>query len=441
MGFYLFILTNAALFVRPSEVVPSLAEVNVYLILILTCAVVSIGRVLRQLSGAAIAASPITACVLAFWAISVLSLAVRADWAGAWAVGSDFGKVVLYYLLLVGLVDTPDRLRSLLRWLAVLCVLQSGVTLLRYHGYLEMPGDVAAVVDSRIDPETGKSVSYERLQGTGIFMDPNDLCLALSLGVLCCLANVIDTRAGMFRVAWLAPIVPLVYTLKLTESRGGLLGLLCGLVALCRARYGWKRTLPLAAVALPAAILLAGGRQASIDIGRQDDTAQGRIQLWAEGLLCLRHAPLFGVGANNYPDATGTGLVAHNSYVNAYTELGLVGGSVFVGLFYFALRPLEQLAANRSGILDPELRRLQPFVLAIGVAYAAGIWSLTRNYVIPTYLVVGLAVSFLGQVRTWPPCPSLRPGQNRLRQLAVVGVLSVVGLYLYVRVFSRYGPG
>ena len=59
-----------------------------------------------------------------------------------------------------------------------------------------------------------------------------------------------------------------------------------------------------------------------------------------------RQSPVFGIGKNRFGEEAGQ--VAHNSFVHAFTELGPLGGMVFLGAFYLAMRALwtEEEAAR-----------------------------------------------------------------------------------------------
>src|SRR5262249_61139737 len=85
---------------------------------------------------------------------------------------------------------------------------------------------------------------------------------------------------------------------------------------------------------------------------------------------------------------------AHNSYVHAYTELGLVGGTFFLGAFYLAFEQLRRLRRAAATIADPEMRRLGPYLASVVVRYAAGLMSLSRLDVVPTYLVLALPTAY-----------------------------------------------
>ena len=430
MNFALFILLNAALFIRPAEVTPGLAIVPIYEILILSCSITCMSALIRDVSVWPISERPVTLCVLGMLVAIVLSLLARSNAWGARVWGLDFGKVLLYYLLLTSAVNTPARLRRFLFWLAVMILALTGLALLQFHKVINIPA-LEALERTEIDPKTGEIVTFLQLVSTGIFNDPNDLSLILVVGMAISVYLSHDRAMGGFRVAWWAPFLVFGYALVLTRSRGGILTMLAASLSFMLCRFGWKRSIPLALVALPAMLLVFGGRQARISTG--EDTAQQRIELWRDGLYAMRRSPLFGIGRENFADEMG--LVAHNSYVHSYTELGLVGGTFFVGAYYFAIRILYRLGPRRVNIVDPELARLRPYLMAIVVGYAVGLYSLSRNYVTTTYLIPGLAEVYQRVATTQPPAPPLRMDGRRMRDLALAGIVALVGINVFIRIF------
>ncbi|OAI41159.1 hypothetical protein AYO40_03705 [Planctomycetaceae bacterium SCGC AG-212-D15] len=435
MDFALLLLVNAVLFVRPGEISSALSSWPIYQVLIIVCAAVSYGALCEQLSWDALRRSPISLCVVLLWLAAVLSHLAQLALEPAWDIAVEFGKVIVFYLLLVGLVNSTQRLRQFLRVLLLLILVVAAIGMLEYHGLVEIPG-LTTLQERHWNDAAGEWDVYARVRATGIFNDPNDLSLILSLGFFLSLYCLGDRDLGTGRILGLPAMALFLYALKLTQSRGGLLGLLAGCVMLMRTRYGWKKTLLLSAVVVPVIVVAFGGRQTNFDISSTDDTGQHRIQLWAEGMTELRTAPLFGIGANTYQERCG--LVAHNSYVHGYTELGLVGGALFVSAFYFALWPLERLCGRTHAWPDDELRRLHPYLLAIVTAYAVGLLSLSRNYVIPTYLVLGLVCCFLNlavRART----VSQREITFRLwPRIITVGGSTLMALYVGIQLLVRW---
>ncbi len=432
-GFFLFILLNASLFIRPAEVIPALAGWEIYQFLILLTLAVSFPAVLWQLRSRALETRPITVFVLGLLLAVLLSHLVHAEFDKALAGGWEFLKNVLYYLLFVGLVTTPRRLRSFLWWMTVFATACTLLALLQYHGYLSLPQLKPVKDGAGVDQKTGVEIMVVRLTGTGIFWDPNDFCILMVVSIFLACYWLTDGPSGMLRVLWLGPLALFFFALTLTHSRGGLLALLLGLGAFFQARYGWRRALGLLAVVLPVILLALGGRQTDFSAAASG-TGQDRIQLWREGIQAFRSSPLFGIGRDEYAHAAGQ--VAHNSYLHAFTELGLFGGLLFLGAFLFALTGLYRLGRPPRHILDPQLRRLYPYLLGLLTGYAAGMMSLTLVYILPTYTLLGTANNFLDAAQTEPATPPAHCDARLFVRLAGFSVVFLACMYLFVRLFA-----
>jgi putative inorganic carbon (HCO3(-)) transporter len=423
MSLWLFLVLNAVLLIRPEELFPELAGLRLYLVVMVACLLAAGPRLIAVLQPNRLAERPVTLCVLGVWAASVLSQLARGQIGLAFEFGAEFGKAVVYFLLLVAVIDTPARLRTFLGGLVVLVVASSGVGLLQYHGVIDVPA-ITPLERVERGPDGEVVATLQQLQSTGIYNDPNDLCLILVTGALAALAMAVTGRGVFARLFWLLPIGLFGYAVVLTRSRGGLLGLVVAVVVWAWGRYGWKRALPLSLVLAPALVFLAGGRQANISLGRED-TAHARVSLWSDGLVSLMRNPLTGIGAGEYADEVGQ--VAHNSFVHAYVELGLLGGSLYLAAFVAA-----GVALYRVRPAHPLLAGLRPFVLAILVGYAGGTFSLSRNYVVPTYLALGLADAYLRVAVPFPP-PAAGLSWRMVGRLLVLGAAGL----LFLRVLTQ----
>ena len=310
----------------------------------------------------------------------------------------------------------------------------AGLALLHFHGFIEIRS-LDAISSNEVDSATGERAVLARLCYTGIYNDPNDLSMILVLSTIACLFFADNSPGQLARGLWLAPPVMFLYALKLTSSRGGLINLALSLLILCQARLG-KKTLGIAILALPLMIVVFGGRQTKIDASDSGDTAQARIQLWSAGFEMFQHYPIFGVGMNEYAERAG--LVAHNTYVNSYAELGFVGGTLFVGAFYAALSGLSRLGNKTVVISDPFLVKLRPYVWAITWSFCIGITSLSRAYTVPTYVVLGIAGSYLQIAEPRSSIPPLKFDSSFVQRMLGVGVACVVVFYLFVRIMVRF---
>jgi O-antigen ligase len=433
LGFALFIVVNASLFVRPAELVPAVIGWPIYLVLILVCLAISLPQVLRQLTARSLKMQPITACVLGLQATVVLSLLANLDVAGAGAWGLEFFKVVVYYLLLVGLVTSAGRIRVFLTWFAAFSVLVTLLAVLQYHGAITLP-NLKTLTDRAYDAAAGTDVLFRRLQGTGIFQDPNDFCLILVVGAVISLYGLCQRRASFLRFCWLGPLLLFGYALFLTRSRGGFLAFLVGVLVYFRARFGLAKTLLLSALFVPIVFALFAGRQTALSV--HEKTGQSRIQLWSDALMLFRQNPLFGVGVDHFEK--GGGHVVHNSFLHSFTEMGLAGGVLFLGAFAFALLSLYRLGSRRRNILDPEFRQLQPVVLAIVAAYSTGMLSLSVGFLVPTFTILGLACVCLRLTPVDQPLRVVRCGGRFLMGMTAISLVFLLSVYIFVRIFIRW---
>jgi hypothetical protein len=435
MSFALFIVLNGLVLIRPEDFLPEISGAHLYQFVMIFCLLATGRKLVAQLDLNALARRPVTVCVLGVLVATGLSLAVHRQFGMAAEFVGDFGKVIVYYLLLCAVIDRPSRFRAFLGWQVGFVLILASIAVLAYQGFLHIEAMEAVTDVGVIDPATGMEVTVARMCSAGIFNDPNDLCLILTFGSLCALYRASTASNWFMSMIWALPITLFVYALILTYSRGGLLGLLAASGALVCCRYGWKRALPLFLVCAPAAVLAIGGRQSNIDVG--GGTGHGRVMLWAEGLQEMFHNPfsiVFGIGAEQYVEAVGQ--VAHNSFVHAYVELGLLGGTLFLGAFASAISLLVRMRKTFLPSLPRELKVAWPFVVAMVVGYACGIFTLSRNYIVPTYLCLGLATSYLTMAMPNPPM-SACVTRNWLMRLAVTGLVGIV----FLKFFTQFAGG
>lgn len=435
LGFFLFILLNATLFLRPHELVPDFGEPPIYNVIILACLAVSSSAVLRQLTSSSLSKDPIVACALCLLPSVVLSNLSHLRIAESIDSAIEFIKLLVYLFLLVALLDSFARLRRFLIWLCFFVVVMVSLALLHYYHAINIPALEAMQErqDGMIDEETGEPVLLARLQSTGIYGNPNDLSRILVVGILLSLYFLGDRRLGLLRSLWLLPIGLFGQGLHLTHSRGGLLSLFAGLFALFHHRYGRAKTLLVSALILPI-LLVTGGRQTNFTTS--EGTGQLRIKMWNDGFVLLKGAPVFGIGMNQYAEQLHT--ATHNSFVQCYVELGFIGGTFFFALFYLPFLVLRSRSRDQDKTLDPELIRLRAFVLAILIATVVGMLSANENYSLPTYLIVGISAAYLRILSDQGRVLLPRFDSKLACRLLFPSGVTLLALYAYVRLSARY---
>lgn len=437
-AFTLFLMVNAVLFIRPAEILPSLQALPIYELLMVSCLVASFGAIVPQFDLRHLANHPITVCVLAMAGGIFLSHLSHFNIYLARTFTLDFIKIVLFYLMLMGVVSSVGRLRLFLQVIAVYIFVIALLSLLHNHDFIHLQALEAMEQRERYDEESGERQITIRLQASGIFNDPNDFSLILITGILVVSHLMLDTKRLLVRLACVVPLGTYMYALALTRSRGGFLALMTGLGVMLMARLGIKKALICAVIGLPPMLVVFGGRQTNFNF-EEGDTGHGRVAIWRDAIQLFKSQPLFGAGRGEMAEQVF--IAAHNSYVHSFAELGLFGGAAFLGLFYipvYCLR-LRSLATipprGRESPAAAELRRWRPCILAIICSYGLGLCSLSRAYVVVTYLIVGIAAAYL-HLAVAHGTIAAPPIGVMFRKILVASVGFLICLYVFVRVVT-----
>lgn len=174
--------------------------------------------------------------------------------------------------------------------------------------------------------------------------DPNYLAASIvaSLALIVGLLRAPSLRAARLPLLLAVPV--LLYGLVATQSRGGLLAALAAATLAVVVLHELRaRILAAVAGAVGAiAVLLVLQPRAFERITQSDSSGTGRTDLWAAAWAVWQDAPVLGVGAGNFPlaktayaDRIGfverpellldEPMVAHNVWLQALAELGLIG--------------------------------------------------------------------------------------------------------------------
>ena len=147
---------------------------------------------------------------------------------------------------------------------------------------------------------------------------------------------------------WIVLALPVTAVLSIiaSTSRGGQIG--AAAVVLWMVLHSPKRVrmLTIGAVACVAGWLMLPAQQKArfTEMG-DDDTSQARLIMWEDALEVTRDHPVLGIGYENwveyyrahYPHRDNFQVV-HNIFLQASTELGLIGLGVFVVMIFWTLR-------------------------------------------------------------------------------------------------------
>lgn len=430
LAFTLFCLVTATMLLRPGELITGLAGVPIYEVLILSTFALAHRGVLDHFKPNALKRQPVVLCLVGTFIAIPISHLTHMYIGGSIQGTIEFTKGAMLFALLLVLVDRWSRFEKLITLIALIATTTVLLCVVDYVGYIDFDF-IKHVEESYGVSATGDDVRIARMNGTGIFSDPNDISLLIVASGIICASFLCDRRRRLTRFGWIIPLLILGTGLVCTKSRGGLLAAGAAAGIMLMFRYGKWAAITIGSLGLVALPILLG-RQANIDIS--DGTGHARILLWRDGLAALRSKDfVFGIGEGMYPDVAG--LVAHNSFIHAYVELGLIGGTFFFGMFFFCVVGLFRLNTPEYRISDERQARFLPYMAAIGAGWTVGLLSLSRCYTVSTLLILALAAAFLN-LAGW----NMRPRQLVLqwdRKHICQLIAASVGLFLALNLFVR----
>jgi O-antigen ligase len=415
---YLFLLVYVTvIYVRPSEIVPSLAQVPI--VDILTATSVPIGALTLVVSPRRFIVTPTDLCVLGLWVAIVLSNLTWGWFGGAWMGFLGFMPVVFCYFLVRVALVTPRQFRGFVYLLVLLNLFQAVNGIVQYHTGMGLGG-----FDT-----VGKE---QRIRGTGIFNDPNDLGMTLVMTTPFLLGGLCAAGAKVrHRLLWLLILVPMLMAMYYTNSRGAVIGLGAVLIAFGYGRFHSISGTLVGSAAVAALVILGPSRTSAMDAS--ESSAQSRVEAWGEGLGMLKANPVFGVGYGRFTEFHRK--VAHNSIVHTFAELGLVGAFFLIGAFYGFFRAVRALGC--SGSTDPDALHWSRALLVSAVGAATCGFFLSRQYIVVPYILLAMGIS-----RAVMAAPeSRRFWSNAPAQALSIGVLtasSVVVVWISVRMLGAW---
>jgi O-antigen ligase len=156
--------------------------------------------------------------------------------------------------------------------------------------------------------------------------DPVPLPPLLSDGLI---LNVV----GMLRALPVSVLtLAVALTVILAQSRSGLITFLAVTGLYFIRRVGVWGVIVGCVFAPP--MLLLGGRKSD----EAQNSSDERAELLREGFEFIRNTKGFGLGVGQFPSESSIGLTAHNSYVLAAAEAGIVGLFLFTFALYLSIK-------------------------------------------------------------------------------------------------------
>lgn len=300
-----------------------------------------------------------------------------------------------------------------------------GVTCSQPHDCLEEVRDLSMSYQCEHIGIAGTTSIGGRVRYVGVLHDPNESALMISLGLPVAIARYSHRKTLMRWLTLVAMATIGGAAVVMTGSRGGQFVYAAVVGVYFVRKHGWKGVLVGALFAVP--IVLLGGREGG------EDSTNARLGCQYAGVQMFMSNPIFGVGHGRYIEHHSQ--TAHNSYVLAPAELGIVGMSLWGIVLWLTVKICRQ-ATERGSLEGDFSEAIQTWGVALLAAFTGltvGIAFLTFNYHFVLWTFIGLVGAFY---RCWAgthPSAVVRIGPKDF--LLVVGSdLLILGfLYCYAR--------
>jgi O-antigen ligase len=316
---------------------------------------------------------------------------------------------------------------------------------LRYVLGVLMLGIFATAAYAFVSPTPEGLAQSERLSGS---VDPNVLAAILITGAVMSIGVGALWRktAPILQFASYGIGIFCLAAVFLTVSRGGLIALSAALVAGIIFGGRWRGRVTILAILIAfasvfyiTALAPPAARERILNTVQGQEKIQqggGRTTIWQVALRVGEAHPVNGVGAGNFPTSArhyvlrpgvlprtdlilATPKVAHNIYLQLFSELGLVGLTLFLLIIFFALRSMFRSAHNfrDRGDRPAEIFARTLLVATIGMLTASFFISIELDKHLWLLLGLGVALEHISQqvaVQNTAPASVPASAQERL---------------------------
>jgi hypothetical protein len=274
----------------------------------------------------------------------------------------------------------------------------------------------------------GLATVVDRIHYTGNLIDPNSLALALVMAAALLLGLATWPQRPIRKWLWLLGLPLFAFAVVLAASRAAQVAM--GAVLLCFFYFRVGILGAGLAGVLASPVMLISTRN---DAEAAYSTVT-RIMTYLNGFRAFLDYPFFGVGYANYERISF--LNAHNSFLQALVETGVLGGTLYLTGIYVSVKLLFQVIRwPQSGLDDDaqlqlaELQHLAKTLLAMLLGVLLCVLFLSLAFDFSWLLPLGLIAAFEMHLREKLPGFRLSVGFIELAIL-MTSTLLLLGLFI-----------
>ncbi len=376
MSYFFTIIYILIVMIRPQEFVEAVKAWPILDVMAILC--IASAFLEGRITSFALGRSATNKILAIFWIWISFTVVANGWMGGGLQAFMDFARITIIFYLVILTADTFPRIRLLL-WVIILATSALAMqAIIQFYTGTDLAGAGALTHGDVV-----------QAKGIGIFSDPNDLALAIVIWIPFLLPFI--HRGFLSPTMWTGIIVliPVITGVVFTRSRGGLLGL-----AAVFWYYFYKRvglTASVLVLVVVFTLLLSIPRMDMDAVDAKEGSARSRLDHWSAGLDMLKQSPIVGMGKGSFTEHHYR--TAHNSFVLALAETGLVGAILWIMLFFSTARDLWLLRKDPRG--PPELYFLVNGLIGSLIGWHVCAFFLSHTYKFQGYLLMALAVAAL----------------------------------------------
>ena len=272
-----------------------------------------------------------------------------------------------------------------------------------------------------------------RIRFRGNLEDPNELSLTVAIAFPFVFAYFQRKKNALRLLVMLGSLGLIGSCVFYSQSRGGQVVLLVVLGTFFTLRYGWKIGAIAGGIAsIPMAALMAMS-------GRSESEAEGssleRVECLAVGLELVKTSPIFGIGKGQFGEYHF--LTAHNSYVLAAAETGIVGFAVWSFVMFLAVKipwSALKMLKDRKGADAARARTYAGAMLASTIGLVVGSFFLSFTYHPILWIYVGFSGALYGVIKRDIPEWKVRLTQKDAILIVIGNLTLLTAIFIYSKV-------
>jgi O-antigen ligase len=417
----LFAFYLSLYFLRLHEYRPETAQTSILFVTLLACLAIYLFKKEKNLN---VIQTPF---LLGFIIAAILSHVSMFYMQGAINTADELVRLAALYFISCALFVDKERLEFYFKLMAVCALVMTMHGIHQFHfGGTGWTG---------IKLYRGEQVRY-----LGVFNDPNDMGMLLVIAVPMILYLLNKSKNFILKFYWILVLATILYGIYLTGSRGTLLGLLAIMFIYVFLRMSKAFAIASFVIILPVAFALTQLSTISSD----DASSAGRIDAWGEGIQMLKSNPVFGVGHGLFKDHHH--IAAHSSYVEVFSETGLVGYFFWLGFvsmslyglyrfsFKFSLPDQDTVSAVDAKKLA-DYKSLSTALVFSLVAFMVTAFFISRSMQPLLFILCAMSAGLFFQIRQHYPDFMQLTFSSTFRICMFSTLLSVLFVYITIRLF------